>query len=277
MADQEMAIAGRQLHNSLEGRLSERRLELEAQARAEEAEERRQSEQRLAEELRAVAEESRHERVSAAIKLAAARAQLSSKGVDRDWVEEVVRARQADLDSLRYTLDRDEQALRVKIASVLAEAREERERAAEQELSALRDEESQRIEELLSVNRRRLEREMDGNGLAGLANEQQSPSWEPLPVVEPDTAGRRAAAVAAGKFKAAAEESADDLASYRRSLQERIRAELRAVVRRIARENGLQVTFEPNGTVSDRTEWFRRNLPYGADNEPRRERSDGRD
>ena len=263
-AEQELSKIRQELYTSLDRRLDERQRELEAQAQAAEAEDAKRLEQKVAEDLHALNEGRQLERVDAAIKLLALKAQLSVAGVDAERVNAAVAAREGFLSDLQARLARDEDDLRRNAALHLERVRDEHRRAIREEIDAVRLRESQRIEASILSRRRRLGRDLDGSGLAALGS---GPAAASMMAVVGAGAGGRAANIrsaANSKFASAAAAPTDSLAGFEQALRDRMRSELGAVVRRIGRDNGLQVAFERSKGVRDRTNWFRKHLPYVA-------------
>jgi len=266
-AQDELSNLMPELLTSLDRRLAERRRELEAQALAVGADAARRSEQELSRSLRALDEQHQSERVDCAVKLAALRAQLSSPAGDVEAVKAAIAAREKELGGLDAKLGRDKQELGERAEASLLQEKDRRLKAIEDELGAMREQESRRIEAAIQARKTRLERDLDGRGTGGL----QTDRVEPFELSGIGAgAGSRAAKVrslARSRFTGGADGSARDLAELAQALRKRIRAELRAVVTRIAADNGLAVAFEPERGVPDRTEWFRQRLPYRAGRE----------
>jgi hypothetical protein len=260
-AQDELTTIGEQLNTSLAGRLREKRRELDAQAEAGEADARRRSEQELARNLRALDEERRFEQVSAGIKLVALEAQLSAPGVNADLVKAAIEAKRTQIANAATRLASDEDDLSKKIEAELASAREQRRNATEQELAGLQDQASRRIADLIQRRRERLRQELDGNGLAA-AGGVSAPRSEAVAAGSRSsnrTAKIRSAARLAFARPAA---SGGSLAGFEQTLRARVKAELEAETRRIARYHGFSITFQPEEGAQNRTEWFRERLPY---------------
>ena len=261
-AQDELTTIGEQLNTSLAGRLREKRRELDAQAEAGEADARRRSEQELARNLRALDEERRFEQVSAGIKLVALEAQVSAPGVNADRVKAAIEANRTQIANAASRLASDEDDLSKKIEAELTSAREQRRNATEQELAGLQDQASRRIADLIQRRRERLRQELDGNGLAA-AGGVSAPRSEAVAAGSRSsnrTAKIRSAARLAFARPAAA--SGGSLAAFEQTLRARVKAELEAETRRIARYHGFSVTFQPEEGARNRTEWFRERLPY---------------
>jgi len=251
-----------QLSEALDRRLKERRQELEAEAAASEAEARRSSEQELAQSLRALSEEHKYDRVDAAIKLAALKAQLTATGIEPEKVQSAIKARELALEAVRSKLAQDENELRMNLDSSLAEAKQRHTEAIQEELDSIKSQEENRIASIIS-------------GRCDRFNEELSDYCVPYAAITPkeairsftDDAGAKHRVVktpstaAFGLTVVAADEKGEQKA-FSKALRDRIRAELRSVVNRIAREHGMEVTFQPSPDADDKTDWFRSRLPY---------------
>jgi hypothetical protein len=256
--EEELAKISDQLNTSVARQLAEKRKELEARADASDAEAKRQAEQTIAQDLRALDEEHRYERVDEAIKLAALKAQLSVQGVSHDPIKAAIESKEKQLSSLSG----EEERLRQKAAAELEAARVQRRDATEKELADLQASESRRVAASVQSRREKLRKDLDGSGLDVLTG-KYSGSLS----VAPAGAGAASRAVrerleAESAFIGSVSASSRNLADLRQSLRTRMNSELRAVVTRIARENGLEVTFRPDDRSQDRTDWFRTRLPY---------------
>ena len=261
-AREELAKIGSQLNQALDRRLFERRQELDAEAKAAEAEARRSSERELAIDLRSLNEEHKFDWVDASIKLSALKSQLGTDGLASDRVKQAISEKEGELNGIISKLAEKEDELKLKIASRAAEAGEERRRAAEKELAAIRDEESGRISNLLKSKKERLRNDLEKSGFGavceGLTDFGSTAVF--IPGSEKKTARAKVAAVS--DFSNAAVNCVDGMVTLEKSLRARIRTELEAVVKRIARQNNLQVVFENNGKIEDKTDWFLGRLPY---------------
>lgn len=266
-AREELSKIGSQLNQALDRRLVEKQQELDAEAKAAEAEARRSSEQQLATDLRALNEDQKFDQVDAAIKLSALKSQLGVDGLVSDKVKQAISERESELNGIKSKLAEREDELRLKIASQAAEAGEDLRRSAEKELAAIRDEESGRINGLLRSKNDRLRDDLEKNGFRAaqeaLSNNGSAAAF--YAGLEKKAAQARAAA--ASDFSNAAINGVDDLVALERSLRVRIRTELEAVVKRTARQSNLQVVFENNRKAENRTDWFRERLPYLPDRE----------
>ncbi|MEN6372787.1 MAG: hypothetical protein ABFD64_12340 [Armatimonadota bacterium] len=257
-SQQEMQLIRLQLENALEKRLNERRQDLEAQASAAEAEERRKSEQKLAVDLRALNEEQQYERVDTAIKLYALKAQLSVEGLSSDAVKQSIASRESEFDSIKAKLTQNENDLVSRMAAKSLKVGEERRKSAENELESIRDDETRRINDLIRKKRERFRYELVKNNFND-ARMQLIGSCS-------TEYGRENAVVSCAPaelvLKYSAIKGGDEASALEKSLRCRIHSELETVVRRIARQNGMNVVFKNTGEVEDRTDWFRERLPY---------------
>lgn len=262
---EELARVGMQLRASVLVRLDEKRRELEVNAEVDEADARRRSEQQLAKELRVLNESYRFDRVDAEIKLNALKSQLAAEGINVDNVQRAIMEKQADLDGVLSALARDEDNLRSGIESNLAKASQDRRIGIDNEISALSRQEYRRIGDLLEAKRVRLFNDLDENGFAKLESEVHK-QIVPIGLPGSDASERALSSrLSAGtEYEKAINSSSDNLSNYERSLDMRIRTELEAIVRRIARTNDLQVTFKKDDNARNKTDWFRKRLPYKA-------------
>lgn len=261
-AQAELAKLGEQLDASLARQLNEKRRELEAGAQAREAEIGRESEFDFAKELRQTGEQREFERVDAAIKLAALKAQFSSPGVDTTRVKSAIDTKEKELSTVRDELAQREDDLRKKVSSRFASVAEENRRAIEQELAELQRRESVRIKSVVRGQRERLHNDLAGVG-AFTVDMDQAFSNETAQVGY--GAARKAKMMRSegvSKFGSAEVSSSESLNGFAKRLRERTRTELESVVKRIARENGLSVTFHPTSGAMNKTQWFRERLPY---------------
>lgn len=261
-ADAEIAKMCNENAMSLESRLKEKRQELEARAQAIEAESARQSEQGIAAGLRTLDEEHQSERVDAAIKLAALKAQLSSQAMNSGEVKSAILARQKELDGIRAKLLIDQEDLTRLASFSLSEEQSRHRSEIERELVRDRTRETARIENQCRTDRDRLHRELSADTLGVLGARQGSAQAAGYGGASAGRRGEDIRSAAGSEFVSAAAKSRGDLVGLRSALQARIRAETAVVVRRIARENGLKVTFSPEGGARDKTNWFRERLPY---------------
>jgi len=72
----------------------------------------------------------------------------------------------------------------------------------------------------------------------------------------------RMQSLAGSKFAGAAGLSSGDMAAYEMALRARARTELKAIVKRIARDKEVSVIFDSSKRADTRTKWFREHLPY---------------
>jgi hypothetical protein len=251
--EEELSKLSDQLSASMNRQLAEKRQELEVQADAANADEARRSEQTVAKELRTLNESSRDERVAAAVKLAALRSQMSVLVVNHDQLGADIANREKELTSL----SNEEDLIRQKAASELADSRLRHAEAITKELSDLKVEESARVESIIRLRRERLLKDISGKDMSPVQADAVLPS--------PQTAVAQKASISARPINpmvSLGQMPRKDVLAEQMSLRGRIDAELRAVVSRIAHENGYMVTFTPDAKVMDKTSWFRVRLPY---------------
>ncbi|MEN6521680.1 MAG: hypothetical protein ABFD46_11100 [Armatimonadota bacterium] len=257
-AQQEMKQISSHLEDALEKRLNERRQDLEAQAGAAEAEARRESEKELAVDLRALNEERQYERVDAAIKLYALKAQLVVDGLSLDEVKQAIASRENELNDIKSKLTQSEKDLVTKMAEKSLQAGEKRRKSIERELASIRNEETRRINDLIRKKSERLRYDLVNNSFGESGKHLASSRTTAF---DSDNTGWRY--VSSGiVLKSSVNAGCNDSLDLEKSLHIRIRSELEAAVRRIARQNGLNVVFKNTGEVEDRTDWFRERLPY---------------
>lgn len=261
-ATEELGKVSDQLNASLQRQLTERRRDLESQANATDAEARRRSDQEFTQALRAIDEERRFERVDIAIKLAALKSQLAVQACATDRVKAAIQAKESDLDRVRAELAQEEENLRDDVARRLAGVRADQRNLIKERLAELERQELERMGDLLREQRERLHRDIRGDGAFEARNLR--PLVKNLTYVGNGAAKRAIVARTAGEagFSISAARSKTGVSEFADGLRDRARSEVEAIVKRIARENGLKITFQPGSGTEDRTQWFRERLPY---------------
>ena len=256
--DEELSKISGKLYCSLDRRVAERRAELVDRAEAEEADARRKAEESLAAELRCVDEASQCELVDATIKLSALRAQLAVTGAPDDRIKQSMAARSKKLADLQTKLARDEENVRKKTAANLAAGHADRLSMIDRDMSDLKSQESRRIDERIGQmgQRLRLDARVQGTGYRVQVSE--------APVSDLRTMKSGVVSRAKAEYAAAVGSVGGANASFRDGLKDRMFAEMKAAVSRIARENGIQVTFTPTAGRNDSTDWFKSHLPYST-------------
>ncbi|MBI2844121.1 MAG: hypothetical protein HYX78_12035 [Armatimonadetes bacterium] len=259
-AEEQLAKVRKHSVALLRAGLGEKRKELEARVQVNEVEIGRRVERDVTVGLRSLDEEHQFERVDAGIKLAALKAQLASSAADADRVKAAIESKEKELADVRDKLSRDQEDLKAKAALVVAQARKQNKAEIEYELSQIEERESQRIDRSIRDQQERLHRDLRNGGHAWQDGERAG-----VRSLNADIGLQRAAEAgskARSGFKSSAARPAGELIAMEASLRKRIKVEIEAVVRRIARDNGLRVTFVSSGGARDGTEWFRERLPY---------------
>ncbi len=247
------------LNEALDLRVRERRRELVARAEAEQADARRGAEQSLAEDLRALDESRQCERVDAAIKLSALKAQLGAPGALGDNVKACIVTHEKSLAGVRAKLAQDEDALRRKTALGLQATHEARLAEINIELEQIRSQESKRIDERMREADAKLRGDIEADMLRGL---EKRPAVKAAAVGSGVGAGGRRDIVSQAKLGYVS--VAGSVKGSSGGTRARMIAEIKAEVKRIARENGLEVTFSPARGAKDSTRWFGERLPYAV-------------
>jgi hypothetical protein len=247
------------LYDSLESRVTDRRRELVARAEAEQADQQRIAEQALAANLRALDESRQYERVDAAIKLSALKAQIGIPEAGSERVKTAIKAREKALADVRAKLAQDEEALRRKSAGDLEAAHGERLAQIREDLDLLRTQESKRIGDRLNEAGSKIRRDLEGDTVRGLDVGSRPRAWAVRVSVGSGPAEKLAAGAESDYTSAVRSTKVSGAAS---GLRDRMATEIRAEVKRIAREYGVEVTFGPAAGVKDSTKWFKERLPY---------------
>lgn len=261
---QELSKIRLQLCRSLEAELNEKRRELYEQSQLLDNEARKKTEKELAEQLRVLNEQDQFSSTNVAIKLQALKSRLTyGDSLEEELIPEI-KAREDQLTQVRAKIETDEKNLKVKAITQLIEASSERRKSIDEALGETESQQTLRIEDLIKSKNDRLKSAFDeahpiqpadyGSGPAG--RESMGTSAASRAYAEREMACRA--------FSMGAGRSAEDLTRFRCMLDNRIKDELQSVVRRLARESGLKVTFTPEKKAEDRTDWFRSRLPYTA-------------
>jgi hypothetical protein len=263
---QELSKISDQLCMALETQLSERRQELCEQLQSLDAEVRRQSEHDLAQKLRDLNEDEQLSRLNAAIKLNAMRSRLALEGGTADRLKSEIAAKEKELGEARSRLAKDAKDLSTKITSSVDGVCGTRRCEIDKELADTQAKERRRIEELVRSKSEQLRFEFKTDGLIRPVTYGSGPMEVASAGTEARTRAARERLVASRAFVNGADRSSKDLKLFRLRLKNRISIELESTVRRIARENGLQVTFAGAKNAENKTGWFRSRLPYVTGN-----------
>lgn len=252
---------GRMLE-ALDARLVTLKQDLVAAADAQDAVLVRDSEDRLAANIRRVAESQEYESVDSAVKLAALKAQLSAPGVS-PTVKSAIEVQEGRVKGLQVQLLRAEEGLRSKSESGLSAAKVARQAQIDAAVARVRDAELPVIEARVAGVESRLRRDMDSSVMSSVESRVFSRSSARL--VRAGAGATEGPVVSRARMQySSAAKSAQSIPGEAEELRSRMQAELVATVKRIARENGVEVTFFVQSGVKDSTDWFRSRLPYAT-------------
>lgn len=251
----EMLKSREALYREMEKGLLDRKAELVAEFSAIESAAKRSSDSALSAGIRSVAENYNLEQLDAEIKLAALRSQMTAAGVDVIRVDSEAGRFKSQLDKVNLQIHSDEDSLRSKSTSELDALIAKNAVTMGSQLLELKNQESARIEKQLSAKRDRLRSEIDEDAMKGIEFLLNNAQVATKPIQ-----GRRehsaVSSISCGKTR-----KASTLQSNA-ELKKRIMSELELLVKRIAQDNGIRVTFSPVDGVKDQTKWFKSNLPY---------------
>jgi hypothetical protein len=247
-AEAEVARLGAQMSALIDRRVADKRAQIEAEARILESEQLKLSQQNFTKLLNSFWEEHSAERTAAIIRLAALKSQLNSPAVNQDLVKSAIDSEQRKLDDLarqETEIERGAVAAAESIHNRYAEK-------VDVELADFAKRAAAEMETVLARRRESLLREFDG-GTKSLPEFSDPNTYTKLTQF--------------GDIKSAAQGASKSFGGSKvgypaEQMRRRAEAETKIFVERIAKQNGLVVTFIKNSRAKDYTSWFAKRLPY---------------
>jgi hypothetical protein len=262
-SQKELSQIGGKLRSALQARCDERRNELCADAKVKAENAKRQSDAAVAGALRAYDEQHQYDRLAAEMKLSALKAQASGFATSSARTKTALASAQAALDALRADRDRTEAQLRAQARESDLNVKAACQVEIDCQVAAVKNAELQRIDARIATAKSRVQQDLDGDMMSG---EESRLASRPQTIGAGFGAGAKAGKVVAqakSQYVTAVKciAGSQDIQS---GLRQRMRAEIAAAVNRIARENGLRVTFVPENGAKDSTYWFKQRLPFAS-------------